>query len=171
MSEETQETPETPETINPDFSKDIEDTSLGTMWSAIIEYGRDATKTALLINAGAVIAILAFYGNMMTRPANISTWEETLNVIPDVMLGYTAGVILAGVSMALTYSGQIQYYYANYRGRELKTYYHVNQPHEEKYYKKLTQKGNGYRQWAIATLGASYFFFVFCSCVIYCSLI
>ena len=85
-----------------------------------INYARDCIKTALIINAGAAIAMLALIGNIVAKtPIETNTgtiWINLINTLPKALIYYSIGVILAGISSGL---GNISQSYLNIASQAL----------------------------------------------------
>ncbi len=68
---------------------------------AIIMQGQNALKTALIMNGGATIAILAFLGKLSdSAPSHIANFSTAMNV-------FICGIFFAGLSSGLTYLAQL----------------------------------------------------------------
>ncbi|SEI80884.1 hypothetical protein [Paraburkholderia diazotrophica] len=84
-------------------------TSLGAeMLKATTEAGQTALKSAILINGGAAVAILAFVGNAVTR-WKIDPGSPLLTAVGFAMLTFVIGTGLAGASTAFRYLSQFAY--------------------------------------------------------------
>ena len=75
------------------------------MFRSVITSGQNALRTALLINGGATIALLAFLGKMTTEnPGKIAIFSGSLMI-------FTVGVFIAGLTSGFTYLSQ--WFYAS----------------------------------------------------------
>lgn len=70
------------------------------MFRSVITAGQNALRTALLMNGGATVALLAFLGKLTTEnPGELAVFSATLMI-------FTIGVFLAGLSSGFTYLSQ-----------------------------------------------------------------
>lgn len=79
------------------------------MFRSVITAGQNALRTALLINGGATVALLAFLGKLTTdNPEKLSVFSTSLMI-------FTVGVFFTGLSSGFTYLSQ--WFYASNRNR------------------------------------------------------
>jgi hypothetical protein len=76
------------------------------MFKSVIEAGRTALNALILMNGGAVVALLAFLGNALAKEPP-SGFKFRVQVINAAMLVFVLGVGWAGVSLALRYLTQL----------------------------------------------------------------
>lgn len=78
------------------------------MFKSVIEAGQTALKSAILINGGAAVALLAFLGNLLTKeaPKGIAV---PIPVMGHAMLIFIMGVGLAGLASGFRYLCQWLY--------------------------------------------------------------
>lgn len=75
------------------------------MLRATIATGQAALKSALLINGGASVAMLAFIGNVWEK----SSSQSLLKILPVSLAFYVFGVLVAAVASGFTYISQAGY--------------------------------------------------------------
>ena len=77
------------------------------MFRSVIESGKTALKTCILVNGGAAIALLAFIGNIFSK-------SQVNNSVPqglaNALLDFSGGVWLGALSSGLTYLSQGGYH-------------------------------------------------------------
>ena len=78
------------------------------LFRAVIEAGQTAIKSLILMNGGAAIALLAFLGNLLSRPPNVGD-TVLIAKINTAMLIFLGGVALAGMTSAIRYISQALY--------------------------------------------------------------
>ncbi len=169
MSEDTEFKP-----VEADYSKQVEDVSIDKVWDAAFNLGKDAIKIALLINSGAVIALLAFFGSVITSTGELTLWDTVKEHLLAVMYICALGVIMAAFSLCAAYFSQIYYYKAKYRENELYSRYEFHKfdnPFKEKYYSKFTKIGDIIRLISLSLCIASYAAFCISSFMMYRALI
>ncbi|MGE0109621.1 MAG: hypothetical protein AB7S81_07675 [Bdellovibrionales bacterium] len=93
---------------------------------AEIEAGGSALKTAILINGGATIALLAFIGNLITR-TNTESHTSLFSAFITPLILFVAGVGFASAAMAIRYITQFFYTSCDVRGA--KTERHAKKAH------------------------------------------
>ncbi|MGA3164120.1 MAG: hypothetical protein ABSD77_08020 [Verrucomicrobiota bacterium] len=71
------------------------------MFRSVIDAGRTALKTCILINGGAAIALLAFIGNLYSK-GNVSIAPG----LTSALIHFSIGVFLAGLTSGFTYLAQ-----------------------------------------------------------------
>jgi hypothetical protein len=75
-------------------------------FESVISTGQNALKSIIMLNGGAVVALLAFVGatwNKFANPAMVKT-------LLIAMMLFDAGVLLSSVAAGVTYLGQRAYY-------------------------------------------------------------
>jgi hypothetical protein len=74
----------------------------------VIDASKEAINAALLVNGGAVIAILGFIGSVVTKtgPAHMTGMGSLLSA---VMLQFAGGVVCAALAFGLRYCAQLFY--------------------------------------------------------------
>lgn len=147
-------------------STEVEDTSMDVMYNTTIEYGRDAIKTSLLINAGAAIAILAFMGNALGKEIP-SEWKAAVSGLSLSLIGYTAGVLLAGFNYGIAHFSQGNYLRAQYNSKILLREQSNDPTREYNNFTKHLKKGNIWRSISIAVTVATFIAFALTSGYIY----
>jgi hypothetical protein len=75
------------------------------MFRSVLEAGKEAKKSAMIINAGACVATLAFLGNLLPKSATL------IQDFPDALLSFAAGVLFVAISNGLAYPCQHYYRY------------------------------------------------------------
>lgn len=75
------------------------------LFDAVITFSGIALKSAILINGGGAVAILAYLGHI-----GIGNFSQNF---PCALLLYTGGVLFGAVATGVTYLTQCCYYYAN----------------------------------------------------------
>ena len=75
------------------------------MFRSIITYGSAALKSAILINGGAAVALLAFIGNIWTKEIS----QIAVNSLTNSILYFSFGVLVAAVGAAGSYFTQYCY--------------------------------------------------------------
>jgi len=75
------------------------------MLRSVITVGQSALKSALLINAGAAVALLAFVGKVWSTDPT----EPDLKSLATALLHYVSGVLSAAVAAGTTYFSQAGY--------------------------------------------------------------
>ena len=91
------------------------------MFRSVIGYGQAALKSAILINGGAAVALLAFIGNI---------WAK--GVRPDVADSLTNGIVLFASGVLAAAVGTGGSYFTQY-------YYHIEGPERAAiYWRRLT---------------------------------
>ena len=78
------------------------------LFRAVIEAGQTAIKSAMLMNGGAAVALLAFLGNLLTRSPNFGN-AVLIARINTAMLIFLTGVGLAGLTSGFRYVSQALY--------------------------------------------------------------
>ena len=162
-----------PQPLKADYSKKVEDVSAAAMWEAAFNLGKDAIKISLLINSGAVIALLAFYGSIITSQNIAEKWDTVIQALPQSMFKYTIGVLMASLCICIAHFAQIFYYRAQYRQNELLVryeYHKYDNPFKENYYLRYNKWGNFIRNISIGLCIASYCMFIKASLDIYSAL-
>ncbi len=76
------------------------------MFKSVIEAGLTALKSAIIINGGAAIALLAFIGGIINTKKN----GASISGIGEALLIFTLGVGLAGIATGLRYITQWLYH-------------------------------------------------------------
>ena len=147
-------------------STEIEDVSIDAMFSATIEYARDAIKTSLLINAGAAIAILAFMGNALGKEIP-SEWESAVSGLSLSLIGYTVGVLIAGISYGIAHLSQGYYLRAQYNNIIILREQSNDPMREYNYYEENQKKGDLWRNICIVTTAGTFIAFATTSIYIY----
>jgi hypothetical protein len=82
------------------------------VFKTVIQSGQAALRTALVINGGAAVALLAFIGNLWSQLSQPGTTPSAVAVIADLarsMLSFTGGVWLAAIATGTTYLTQLAY--------------------------------------------------------------
>lgn len=74
------------------------------MFRSIITSGQSALKSALIINGGAAVAMLAFIGNLATKG---SEFKSTISVFSTPLFYFTLGVLCASIGFGGTYLSQV----------------------------------------------------------------
>ncbi|MDZ7754658.1 MAG: hypothetical protein U5S82_24145 [Gammaproteobacteria bacterium] len=88
------------------------------MFRSVITAGQNALRTALLMNGGAIVALLAFLGKLTTEnPGKLSAFSGSLMI-------FTVGVFLAGLTSGFTYLSQ--WFYASDKPWSRKTGWVLN---------------------------------------------
>ena len=147
--------------IKGDFSQDIDDVSVDTMWRATLEYAQSAIRTALFINAGAAIAILAYMGNIgKSNPV----FAEQLS---HSIIAFIIGVLSAGIAYGIAHLSQAQFFFALKRKNELETLYNYHYYFDDDIYKKHDRKGNQMRKQSVIFTVLSYALFLLSSIYTY----
>jgi hypothetical protein len=75
------------------------------MFKSIIAYGEAALKSAILINGGGAVALLAFIGNIWSR----SIGAPVVQALTASIAAFSFGVLGAAVGTGLTYLTQLSY--------------------------------------------------------------
>jgi len=71
------------------------------LFKSAITSGENAIKAAMLINAGASVAVLAFLGNLVSKAPHVKLGE-----FPTAMLCFVAGVLVTAIASGFTYFTQ-----------------------------------------------------------------
>lgn len=74
---------------------------------SIITLGQNALKSAILINGGAAVALLAFIGNIWGQGAS----KENIALLAIAMRCFSLGVLTAAMGSGATYCCQHLYHY------------------------------------------------------------
>lgn len=74
------------------------------MFRSVITAGQSALKSALIINGGAAVAMLAFIGNLATKGTE---FKSTITVFSSPLLYFTLGVLCASIGFGGTYLSQV----------------------------------------------------------------
>lgn len=77
------------------------------LFKAVIEAGQTAIKSALLINGGAAVTLLAFLGNLLTKPTSTVPTSAIVTDIGFALLIFVASVGAAGVASGIRYFAQV----------------------------------------------------------------
>ena len=86
----------------------LQNTSNLEMFKSVTEAGQAALKSAIIINGGAALALLAFVGNLMAlQTEDAPTFE--LTGIGSALLVFLLGVGAAGLSSGISYLVQASY--------------------------------------------------------------
>ncbi|MFJ7567857.1 hypothetical protein ACIQW9_12945 [Herminiimonas sp. NPDC097707] len=78
------------------------------MFKSVIEAGGTALKSAMLINGGAAIALLAFLGNLLTRQPHLGD-SVIISKLNYAMMIFVCGVGCAALATAARYLAQVCY--------------------------------------------------------------
>ncbi len=84
------------------------------MFRSVIVYGQDALKSAILINGGAAVALLAFIGNVWTK----STGQPAVNSLTKAIFLFTIGVLSAAIGAGTSHL--TQYFYKENKEKKAK---------------------------------------------------
>ncbi len=76
--------------------------SSSDMFHSVIATGQTALKSALLINGGAAVALLAFIGNVWVK----GTSQAAVNSLTSSIASFSFGVLLAAIASGTTYLTQ-----------------------------------------------------------------
>src|SRR4051812_11172099 len=77
------------------------------MFQSVISSGENAVKSAMLINGGASVAVLAFLGNLMAKASLAPSLK--LGEFPNAMLCFVFGVLVPALANGLIYSTQFSF--------------------------------------------------------------
>jgi hypothetical protein len=81
------------------------------LFEAVINFAGIALKSAILINGGAAVAMLAYLGHVGR--------DDVASEFPLALLLYVGGVLSAAVATAASYLAQYQYNFRNHSGGNL----------------------------------------------------
>ena len=80
-------------------------TSRTEMFKSVIAYGQMALKSAMIINGGAAVALLAFIGNVWGK----NTDKSIIFLLSRAEGAFAWGVLMAAIAIGLTYFNQMLY--------------------------------------------------------------
>jgi len=84
------------------------------IFRSVIVYGQEAIKSAILINGGAAVALLAFIGNIWTK----STGQPAVNSLTKAIFLFTIGVLSAAIGAGTSHL--TQYFYKENKEKKAK---------------------------------------------------
>ena len=79
------------------------------MFKSVIEAGLNALKSAIIINGGAAVALLAFLGSLITKESSNSACIYPISAIGYALLIFIFGVGFAGLASGFRYLAQFCY--------------------------------------------------------------
>ena len=79
------------------------------LFRSVITSGQAALKSAILINGGAVVALLAFIGGVFKNLSESSSDSEVISKLSYAMIYFVAGVLSGAVASGITYLAQYAY--------------------------------------------------------------
>ena len=80
------------------------------MFKSVLEAGKTALNTCILINSGAVVALLAFTGNIMSKPPQAGNYSAGLvGDLAWAMSIFALGVLTSAIAAGAAYCAQLIY--------------------------------------------------------------